>query len=55
MKGKYQGNSQDVFSIAPPIYVPTSFKLMALPNIRVNEALLSKGATVTMKQTSHPV
>ena len=42
--------------VAPPIYVPTTnFKLMTLQNIRIKEALLSKGASVTMKQTSHPV
>ena len=42
--------------VAPPIYVPTtSFKLMTLRNIRVEEALLSKDASVTMKQISHPV
>ena len=35
---------------ALPTYVPTkSFKLMALQNIRVDEALLSEGASVTMK------
>ena len=35
---------------ALPTYVPTkSFKLMALRNIRVDEALLSEGASVTMK------
>ena len=32
-----------------------SFKLMALQNITVEEALPSKSASVTMKQTSHPV
>ena len=42
--------------VAPPIYVPTtSFKLMALRNIMLEEVLLSKGASVTIKQTSHPV
>ena len=60
MKGKSEGNSNDVFSlytgVVPPTYVPiTSFKLMALRNTRVQEALLSKGASVTMKQTSHLV
>ena len=42
--------------VAPPIYVPTtSFKLMVLQNIMVEEASLSKSVSVTMKQTSHPV
>ena len=42
--------------VAPPVYVPTaSFKLMSLRNIMVGEALLSKSASVTMKQTSNPV
>ena len=42
--------------VAPPIYVTTtSFKLMALRNIMVEEALLFRSASVTMKQTSHPV
>ena len=42
--------------VAPPIYVPTkSFKLMALWNIMAEEALLSKSASVTMKETFHPV
>ena len=42
--------------VAPPIHVPTtSFKLIALQNIREEEALLSKGASVTMKETSHPI
>ena len=37
--------------VAPHIYVPTtSFKLMALRNIKVEKALLSKVASVTMKQ-----
>ena len=37
--------------VAPYIYVPTtSFKLMALRNIREEKALLSKVASVTMKQ-----
>ena len=37
--------------VAPHIYVPpTSFKLMVLRNIRVEKALLSKVASVTMKQ-----
>ena len=41
--------------VAPPIYVPTtSFKLMALWSIIVEEAFLSKSASVIMKQTSHP-
>ena len=59
MEGKLEGNSQGVFfklytTVAPPIYVPTpSFKLMALRNIMVEEALLSK--IVTMKQTSYTV
>ena len=40
--------------VAAPIYVPTtSFKLMAIWNLRVEEALLSKDASVIMKQTSH--
>ena len=40
----------------PIYYVPTtSFKLMTLQNIKVKEALFSKGASVTMKQKSHPV
>ena len=35
--------------MAPPIYVPTtSFKLMVLRNVRVEKALLSKGASVTI-------
>ena len=42
--------------VAPPVYVPTtSFKLMALWNITVEESLLSKSASITMNQTSHPV
>ena len=42
--------------VALPMYIPTiSFKLMALRNIKVEEALLSKVASVTIKQTSHPV
>ena len=42
--------------VALPIYVPTtSFKLMVLQSIMVEEALLSKSVSVTMKQTSHPV
>ena len=42
--------------VALPIYVPaTSFKLMALRSIMVEEALLSKSASVTMKQTSHTI
>ena len=42
--------------MALPIFVPpTNFKLMALWNIMVEEALLSKSASVTMKQTYHPV
>ena len=42
--------------VALPKYVPTtSFELMALRNISVEEALLSKGASVTVKQLSHPV
>ena len=41
--------------VVPLIYGPTIyFKLMALQNIRKKEVLLSKGASVTMKQTSHP-
>ena len=37
--------------VAPHIYVPTtSFELMALRNIKVEKALLSKVASVTMKQ-----
>ena len=37
--------------VAPPIYVPaTSFKLMTLRNIRVEEAFPAKGASLTMKQ-----
>ena len=61
MKGKSEGNSQDVFFIvhwngSADIYVPTtSFKLMVLRNIIVEEASLSKGASATIKQTSHPV
>ena len=61
MKAKSEGNSQDVFfslytGVAPPIYVPTTgFKLMVLCNIMVEKALLSKNASVTMKQTSQPV
>ena len=42
--------------VVPPIYVPTtSFKLTALWNIMVEAALLSKSASVTKKQKSHPV
>ena len=42
--------------VAPPIYVSTtSFKLMTLRNIMVEEALLSRSVSVTLKQTSHPV
>ena len=42
-------------AVSLPIYVPTtSLKLMALWNIKV-EALLSNGASGTVKQTSHPV
>ena len=42
--------------VAPPIYVPTtSFKLIMLRNIRVDEAFLSKGTIVAMKQTSRPI
>ena len=42
--------------MALPIFVPpTNFKLMALWNIMVEEALLSKSVSVTMKQTYHPV
>ena len=41
--------------VALPIYVPSiRFKLMALLNIRVEEALPSKGASVKMEQRSHP-
>ena len=60
MKGKSERETPRMFfplytGVALLIYVPsTSFKLMALWNIRV-EALLSKGASVTVKQTSHPV
>ena len=39
--------------IAPTIYIPTtSFQLMALRNIMVEEGLLSTGASDTMK---HPI
>ena len=61
MKGKSERETPRMFfplytGVALLIYVPsTSFKLMALWNIRVEEALLSKGASVTVKQTSHPV
>ena len=54
-------NSKDFFfpmytGVTLPIYVPTTkFNLMALWNIWVEEALLSKGASVIMKQTSHLV
>ena len=42
--------------VAPPIHVSTtSFKLMALRNIMIEDALLYKSARVTMKQTSYPV
>ena len=41
--------------VVPPIFVPTiCFKLIALWNIRVEEVLLSEGASVTMKQTYQP-
>ena len=41
--------------VALPIYVPSiRFKLMALLNIRVEEALPFKGASVKMEQRSHP-
>ena len=33
----------------------TTFNLMVLQNTKEEEALLSMGASVTMKQTSHPV
>ena len=61
MKGKLRGGTPRMFfplytGVAPPIYVPpTSFKLMALQSIMVEEALLSRSASVTMKQTFHPV
>ena len=41
--------------VVPPIFVPTlCFEFIALRNIRVEEDLLSEGATVAMKQTSQP-
>ena len=55
MKGKSEGTTPRMFfplytGVALPIYAPTtSFKLMLLRNIRVEEALQSKGASVTMK------
>ena len=60
MKRNSEWNSYDVFplynGVASPIYVPnTSFKLMALRNIMLEEALLSEGTSYTMKQTSHLV
>ena len=60
IKGKSKGNSKDVFSTvhwsgSAHICSYTSLKLMMLQNIKLEEALLSKGASVTMKQTLHPV
>ena len=61
MKGKFREEILGCFfpfytGVAPPIDVlPTSFKLMALQNIMLEEALLSKSVSDTMKQTSHPV
>ena len=60
MKRKSEGGPRMFFplytGVVPPIYVPTtSFKLTALWNIMVEAALLSKSASVTKKQKSHPV
>ena len=60
MKGKSEGNSHVFFplytGLALPIYVPTtSLKLMAFCIIMIEETLLSKSASVTMKQTSHQI
>ena len=61
MKGKFREELLGCFlpfytGVALPIYaLPTSFKLMALQNIILEEALLSKSVGDTMKQTSHPV
>ena len=57
VRGELLGRFFSLYNgVAPPIYVPaTSFKLMTLWNIMVDEYLHSKNASVTIKQTSLPV